>query len=251
MHAICFLLSYKDVRSKWLCCYSVIEDRLYMKEGNRWRAYRPTGRTQNRKFTITDFIYDDLPDSTHRTATYSEMNNPNSISMESYLSWQCQDSIVNPADHDPYKGPFTQLQYAFDDWIACRRILIDEIRIPNDNCIAIANSIRDGSACLISDVSYFPDYDSSSSAFILTPEKTKKNELVWLHWVPGSKEDQNPYRSELAGINGALSMIVVLVQFFESEQGTIEIALDGESAMNRAKKSVIDLLINQLFYNIL
>ena len=98
---------------------------------------------------------------------------------------------------------------------------------------------------------YFPDHDSGSSAFILTPGKTKKNKLVGVNWVPGTKEDQNPYRSELAGINGALSMLEVVVQYFEIEQGKIEIALDGESAMKSAVKSIKDLFINQSCYNIL
>ena len=46
-------------------------------------------------------------------------------------------------------------------------------------------------------------------------------------------------------------MLTVLVQYFEIEQGKIKIALDGESAMNSAKKSITDLFINQLCYNIL
>ena len=77
--------------------------------------------------------------------------------------------------------------------------------------MAIVASIRSGKACIITDGSFFPEYDSGSSAFIITAGKTKKNKFVGTNWVPGSKEDQNPYRSELAGINGALSVIKILV----------------------------------------
>ena len=233
----------EEARKKWICWYSATEDRLYMKEENRWRAYRTTGRTRNRKYTRTDFIYDDLHVSARRTATYTQTAEPNTIRMEG--------PIINPDDHDPYKGPFTQLRYAFDDSIACKRILIDEIQIPNDNCTAVVNSIRDGTACLITDGSYYLEHDSGSSAFILTAGRTKKNKLVGVNWVPGSKEDQNPYRSELAGIDGALSMIAVLVQFFDIKQGQIEIALDGLSALKQAKKCIKDLLITQSCYDIL
>ena len=109
------------------------------------------------------------------------------ITKESTLRWQQDEPIIDPHENDPYKGPFTQLQYAFDESISCKRILIDEIRMPKDNCVAIVNSIREGKACLITDGSYFPKYQSGSSTFILRAGKKKRNKLVGVNWVQGTK----------------------------------------------------------------
>ena len=42
---------------------------------------------------------------------------------------------------------------------------------------------------------------------IIVADKKDTNKVTCLNWVPGLEEDQNPYRSELAGINGALATI--------------------------------------------
>lgn len=72
-----------------------------------------------------------------------------------------------------------------------------------------------------------------------------------INWVPGTEEEQNPYRSELAGIDGALSMLAVIIKYYEIEEGGFELALDGQSAMNSAKKSITNLKIQQSSYDIL
>ena len=46
-----------------------------------------------------------------------------------------------------------------------------------------------------------------------------------VNWVPGSLLDQSAYRSELAGVCGALAIIAIFVQFFEIEAGGITLAL--------------------------
>ena len=43
--------------------------------------------------------------------------------------------------------------------------------------------------------------------------------------MPGSSLDQSAYRSELAGVCGALAIIAIFVQFFEIEAGGITLAL--------------------------
>ena len=131
------------------------------------------------------------------------------------------------------------------------RILLDEIRIPNDKGIEIAQSIRNGTARLVSDGSFFPEHKAGSSAFILTAGSSKKNKFVGMNWSPGTKEEQNSYRSELAGIDGGLSMIVVILKFFDITEGGIEIALDGKSTLNSAKASSKFLNIFQSSYHLL
>ena len=50
------------------------------------------------------------------------------------------------------------------------RILIDEYKLPEDECSAIAEAIENGSARAISDGSCFDDEKKGSSAFIITPD---------------------------------------------------------------------------------
>ena len=84
---------------------------------------------------------------------------------------------------------------------------------------------------------FFPEYKSGSSAFVLTAGRSKKNKFVGMNWSPGTEEEQNSYRSELAGIDRGLSMIAVILKFYDITEGCIEIALDGDSALNSAKVS--------------
>ena len=46
-------------------------------------------------------------------------------------------------------------------------------------------------------------------------------------------------------------MLATIIQFFNIEQGQIEIALDGLSALNQAKKCTKDLLVTQSCYDLL
>ena len=71
------------------------------------------------------------------------------------------------------------------------------------------------------------------------------------NWVTGLEEEQSPYRLELAGMDGALSMVAVTIKFFNIEEGGFTIALDGESAMNTAIASAENLKIHQSCYDIL
>ena len=227
-----------DTKEKWKGRYSTIEDRLYIKEGHRWRAYRSFRNTRRSRFYKTEFIYTNLVESATSIATYYEGTTTESVMLESKSLWTQANPILNqtnfidPYIFDPYKGPFHDIEFAFDESIRSRRILLDEIKIPKDNCAAVVSAIQNGTARLVSDGSYFPDFESGSSAFILTPGRKKKNKLVGVNWVPGTKEDQDPYRSELAGVDGGLSMIAVLIKFFNITEGGIEFALDGESALS-------------------
>ena len=69
--------------------------------------------------------------------------------------------------------------------------------------------------------------------------------------VPGSPEDQNPYRSELAGINGVLSAIAVIVKMKDINSGDIEIALDGLSAKNQVETNLDYLSVHQTCFDII
>ena len=81
-----------------------------------------------------------------------------------------------------------------------QRILLDKFKLTGDICAAIAKALKNGKARLVSDGSYFPEEDTGGSAFIISAGKRKDNYLIGFNWFPGTKEDQNLYRSEM--VNG-------------------------------------------------
>jgi hypothetical protein len=51
--------------------------------------------------------------------------------------------------------------------------------------------------------------------------------------VPGDTADQGSYRSELSGLNGITLGVYVLCEFYKIDQGAIEVACDGITALER------------------
>ena len=49
--------------------------------------------------------------------------------------------------------------------------------------------------------------------------------------MTGSAADQSAYRSELAGVISALTMLDVLVRHYKIRDGAVTIAVDGDSAL--------------------
>jgi hypothetical protein len=68
-----------------------------------------------------------------------------------------------------------------------------------------------------------------------TPYANNKEEqcITGYNWVTGTKEDQSSYRSEVAGVSGALAVLDVLVKHYHIESGSVTIALDGLSALQQ------------------
>ena len=128
-------------------------------------------------------------------------------------------------------------------------ILLDEYNLTQDNCVAIAKALQNGTAILVSDGSYYKDEEAGGSAFILMPGKTNVNRIVGISWSPGTKVDQNPYRSKLVGIDGGLLILAILLKYFNIMEGGIKIALDGESALNQAKDVNNQLNISQPYFD--
>lgn len=73
-----------------------------------------------------------------------------------------------------------------------------------------------------------------TSSIIIVGNKKDTNKLTFWNWIPSVKEDQNPYRNELAGINGVLETLLIIIHYFNITQVEIEIALDGKSSLNTA-----------------
>jgi hypothetical protein len=117
-------------------------------------------------------------------------------------------------------------------------ILLDSHDMAKDGGLAIVQGIKDGTARIVSDGSYKKDTPirpAGTSAFRIAPYANNKEEqcITGYNWVTGTKEDQSSYRSEAAGVSGALAVLDVLVKYYHIESGSVTIALDGLLALQQ------------------
>jgi hypothetical protein len=102
-----------------------------------------------------------------------------------------------------------------------------------DNGSHVAGAIRQGTALAISDGSYKQDH--GTSAFLLQgPFLKTEHRIIGVNRTPSNPSDQLPYRAELSGISGILSLLLLLCQIHDTKQGSIRISLDDDSAMKEA-----------------
>ena len=93
-----------------------------------------------------------------------------------------------------------------------------------------------GTASIVSNGSLNPESligPAGTSTVVLAPS-TKCSAKFYAkgnNWVTGSGEDQSAYRSELAGVIAALTILDVLVCHDDITEGDVTIALDGDSAL--------------------
>ena len=106
--------------------------------------------------------------------------------------------------------------------------------LPPDGGALIAHAIFVGIAAAVSDSSYNDSRQAGSSAFIIALNKEKGSDfLEGVNFVTELRDKQSSYRSELAGVLGVLTYVEALVKFFKIGDGSIAIALDGESAIHQ------------------
>ena len=97
--------------------------------------------------------------------------------------------------------------------------------------INLWREILTGKAYAVSDGSYFPTTQTGACAWIVST----RDGAEWFKGggiIPGSKEDQDPYRSELGGQVGLASVITSII-LPTDVRPNITIACDGEAAINR------------------
>jgi hypothetical protein len=134
-------------------------------------------------------------------------------------------------------------------------ILLDSHDMAKDGGLVIVQGIKDGTAQIVSDGSYKNDTPigpAGTSAFRIAPYANNKEEqcIVGYNWVTGTKEDQSSYRSEAAGVSGALAILDVLVKHYHIESGPVTIAFDGLSALQQCAGDW-PLSIDQLCFDVL
>ena len=97
----------------------------------------------------------------------------------------------------------------------------------------VAAAIFRGDAKAVSDGSYKEGHGTSS--FTLQGDTFKKA-INGQNTIPGSKEEQCAFRSELGGVAGILTTLEILCEHHGIEQGKIEIGLDGESVIKKLEQ---------------
>jgi hypothetical protein len=172
------------------------------------------------------------------------------IALESHTQWQYETPDEDLTTYDPTIGPFRCIQDAFDSSIASGKILLDEIKLPEDNCRAISAAIQNGTARAISDGSYDPLTLQGTSSLTIVAAKDDIDLLDGDNWVPGTSTDQSAYRSKLAGIAGILSVVAIIIRHYNITKGSITIALDGYSALDQSAADT-PLRIDQPDFDIL
>ena len=145
------------------------------------------------------------------------------------------NSLSDFVDTSSWASLSDGMDTAYDD----PRILFDRYQLPSDRCFALVNGIVQGTACIISDGSFNPDSTinpSGISAVVLVPSTNCATKFYAKenNWVTGLKTGQSVYRSKIAGVIAALTILDVLVSHRDLTYGTVTIALDGESALNQS-----------------
>ena len=201
----------------------------------RWKAYRASSNgplLRNRRYNENVISYWEKPATANKLVI--TRNDGERLILCSYSSWAYEEPENDDINPNPYPNNFLSISEAFSASAKNKRILIDDFNVPDDNCKDIADAIKNGTARGISDGSFRPEEEAGTSSFRISPGKTSKHVMKGSNWVPGVKKEQSAYRSELAGIDGILSVLKVIVDFYKIRSGSIELALDGESAMDQA-----------------
>ena len=132
------------------------------------------------------------------------------------------------------------LSEGFNTTINDPTILIDHYQLPDNHCNDLVEGIICGTASIISDGSFDPATPigpAGSSTVILasSTECNAKFQTRACNCVTGPESSQSTYRSELADVILALTILNILVRRHNNTEGAVTITLDGETAMDESR----------------
>jgi hypothetical protein len=169
----------------WLYFYSVNEDQLYRKhDNNSWKIYTyHGGAIRNRQYKFTNLTCSSKPSTatwlTSISPRQAPTNNPDLlvVAIECYTEWQYESPDEDLTSYNPTEDQFSCIQDAFDSSIASEKILLDAVKLTQDNCQAISISIAKGTARAISDGSYDPLTHKGTSSLTIVADKHDRDPL--------------------------------------------------------------------------
>ncbi len=210
-----------DLYGSWRWFYSAEEERLYHREGGRWAVYSKVParvlRLRSMKYVKQFQFVDALPDGSQ----------PASVHRGPFIQITGIGAFAEPVptpDHPTTLEEALQLRHRGDRWA------VDTLD-NEDNGKAVARAIMKGSARAISDGS-FKDEMGTSSTVIYGDDEMQR--IISVNAVPGHRQEQSAYRSELAGIAGALAVLESVCIVHDIQQGAATIGLDGQQALIEA-----------------
>ena len=114
--------------------------------------------------------------------------------------------------------------------------MLNQFHLPLDGYLPLVAGIEPGTTSIFSNCYFNQELlivPVVTSTVVLAPSTNYSAKFCAKgnNWVTGSKTDHSAYRTELAGVIAAFTMLDVLVHHHNLTSGTVTIALDGESAL--------------------
>jgi hypothetical protein len=118
----------------------------------------------------------------------------------------------------------------------------------SDEGVIVADAIRNHAAIAVSDGSYKEEY--GTAAWVIEGDSAI-GRILGRVIVPGGAHDHSSYRSELAGILAIMTITNKLCDFYDIDNGSVEIACDGRSALDKAFSHTSSIRMEDSHHDIL
>ena len=224
-----------QIQWKWWKCQT--ENRLFKQTSNEWEVF--TQYHGQRAFAPNPTIQD-IPSNLSPISVLEGVYGQVSVDVLSeVLSVTLQQDHLSDFE---YHSRWNSICDGFGFACLDQSILLNKFCIPSDDFKSIADSLSQGTTSVVSDESFCRDLQigpSGTSAVIVAPETDCNQNLcaTGTNWVTGPKGSQSSYQSKLAGLIAALTIIDVIVWAHSITEGSITIALDGESALEQSQST--------------
>ena len=214
------------LQSRWTFCHDTEE--LYERiEDGRWKKWRPTKRQRSPEggYGSTEYFTERLPDG----VDVANVTTANRLTRVRLVNTETTLDEVSTDNDDDNSQQIKTLKEQMDSIDPSLQWLIQDIKLPEDDGSAIAQSILTGNGKCMSDGSLKDLLGTSAFTFLLDDEK---NNYVGSNIVPGEDDEQNSYRSKICGVLGNMLVINATCEFHGiNEPCEIMVGCDNVSAL--------------------
>jgi hypothetical protein len=199
---------------------------LYRRQSNGWDRWRKTiHRSRKKKFRKTqDPTVNELP-SDCEPAIVQDSGANHHVYFEG--SHRIEDSILIVSPRALANRP-DDLQTELGKVHQSLHWAIEDVQLPADDGIELAQQVQDGTAKLICDGSYKGNIGTAAGASFSTADQ---NNFIMKNQTPGRKEDMNSYRCELAGLLTCVITLNAICFLHNITDGKVTIGCDNEAAL--------------------
>ena len=202
-----------------------VDESIYQRTAAGWRRWtRIIQRERSVGYRPTQEYTEQIRQNTHpavvTTPTRREV---------AYLEGYDRHSIhMEDTDERPEENETHTLAAAIGNIHPSLRWVLYDCELPADDGEEIARQLQRGTLHLACDGSLKEDRGTAAGI-----TKDLHDEASYQFWtlVPGTKEEQTSYRSEICGILGHILLITTIAKYHGVNQGTATIGCDNESAL--------------------